>query len=403
MLKLGYSRIDITPPLECPLVGYAERVVPGATAVLDPLYATASIVEDATGVSIVLISLDVCVLETPVADVIRQRLAVVLQLPPEAIWLCCSHTHSGPHAQLAEASRGFAATIPQLGGQEPLPVQLAYGKQLLAKLEHLVLTARQDMESVTVHTRDLCLELGYNRRVPQPDGSVKHCWNPKEFPGREPQPAADSTVSLIEFRSHSGMGKVLWVSAGVHPVVLGKFSSVVSADWPGALRTRLESLNPGLMVQFFQGASGEIHPWEATQTDPEAVRRVGDAFAFPIHLARRVLKSEVPGTPDWVLRREWLHAGEREIPVDLAQLGPITLAALPLEWFASASSRLRSRCQTPLFLITMCNGWEAYWPDAAAFAQGGYEVDIARHCGRSPADSDRIERMILAGVSKVIP
>ncbi|MCD8483445.1 MAG: neutral/alkaline non-lysosomal ceramidase N-terminal domain-containing protein [Verrucomicrobia bacterium] len=393
-IKFGFGRVDITPPLECPLVGYAQRVSLGATAVLDRLFATASIVQDGGGVTIALVSLDLCVLESPVADALRQSLAAKFNLPVSSVWLCCSHTHSGPHAQLAEISRGFAANIPQLGGEDPLPVQLDYGAFLKVRLEQLLMSAFEDLQSVTVHSRELNLELGYNRRVPQPDGSVKHCWNPVEFPDREPQPAADKCVSLVEFRSTHSNRQVLWVSAGVHPVVLGKGSSVISADWPGAMRARLEALNPGLRVQFFQGASGEIHPWEATQTDPAAVTRVGDAFAYPIHLARRILQSLAPGAPVIGQCTEWLSSGGRTIAVDLVRLGPLTLVALPLEWFASASERLRSRCQAPIFLSTMSNGWEAYWPDADAFAQGGYEVDIARRCGRSPDDSDRIEQII---------
>lgn len=431
-------------------MGYAERAGGvGAASVLDPLYATASFLQEVPGTadsgvpgtSVLLLSLDICVLETPVAEEYRKQLAQCLALPVEAVWLCCSHTHSGPHPQLARTSREFTSGIPQLGGPEPLPCQLEYGSWLGTQLVQVALMAKSRMRPVTMAWRNLSLELGYNRRVPQPDGGVKHCWNPAEFPDRLPQPAADNTVSLVEFSAVDSDDKVLWVSAAVHPVVLGKGSQVISADWPGAMRARLEQCTPNLTVQFFHGASGEIHPWQATQADPAAVQRVGDAFAFPIHLARTVLepigavrpeytaqgfavkievpgttgsgsKIEVPGTPEnevpgtvgngaqfLRLKRVVLTSAGRDIEIQVARLGPLTLIALPFEWFASASAVLRQRCQAPLFLTTVTNGWEAYWPDANAFAQGGYEVTIAWHFGRTPDDNDRLLELLLTIIS----
>ena len=47
-------------------------------------------------------------------------------------------------------------------------------------------------------------------------------------------------------------------------------------------------------------------------------------------------------------------------------------------------------------LATVSNGEHGYWPTASAFAEGAYEVDMARDAGLSPGDGEKLIDALVA-------
>jgi hypothetical protein len=397
MLRVGHARVEITPGPELSLIGYDFRqsqLPPGNAGVLDPLFARALALDDRIAPALI-VSLDLCVLETPLSDWLRDAIARKTGVPRERILLLCSHTHSGPFPQLP-ASPVSAVKPLRIRRADPARRQnAAYARLLRERLLEVCVLALGLRVPCTVGVAEGPLGLGYNRRVRTPQG-VRLCWNPTEFPELEPGPSPDPTCTVLGFRALKGDANHLLFSAGYHPVVLGKTSRVVSADWPGAACRIAGELLPGTTIQFAQGASGEVHPWIATQADPEAVTAVGRASAATVALMAAALHSS--GEPDGgiAVRARRIRFGRTATEVAVWRIGGVPLVALPVELFASLSARLRREIGGPLFLATLANGWECYWPDRAAFDEGAYEVDAARAWGRKPGDGERLIEAVQA-------
>ena len=56
----------------------------------------------------------------------------------------------------------------------------------------------------------------------------------------------------------------------------------------------------------------------------------------------------------------------------------VILLGAPVELFASLSLELRRVHFGPILIATLATGWDAYFPDKAAFHEGAYEAEVAR-------------------------
>ncbi|MBQ4605404.1 MAG: hypothetical protein IJB15_01785, partial [Clostridia bacterium] len=92
-MKAGFARLDITPPFGTCISGYFnERRADG---ILDPLQAHAIAFTDGERTAAA-VSLDVIGINQQNMDIIRRRAAEKNGLDYEAVFLACTHTHTGP-------------------------------------------------------------------------------------------------------------------------------------------------------------------------------------------------------------------------------------------------------------------------------------------------------------------
>ena len=90
--QVGFARVDMTPPIGTGLSGYFhERISDG---IKDTLDINAVAFSDGTNKAVV-ISADVISLRA-YHDLYRKQAAEAAGLPPEAIFIACTHTHTGP-------------------------------------------------------------------------------------------------------------------------------------------------------------------------------------------------------------------------------------------------------------------------------------------------------------------
>ena len=90
--QVGFARVDMTPPIGTGLSGYFhERISDG---IKDTLDINAVACSDGTNKAVV-ISADVISLRA-YHDLYRKQAAEAAGLPPEAIFIACTHTHTGP-------------------------------------------------------------------------------------------------------------------------------------------------------------------------------------------------------------------------------------------------------------------------------------------------------------------
>ncbi len=391
-LRAGFAAADITPGQDCPLVGYDFRF--GAfggknDGVLDPLSARVVCLKPAGSDALFIFSLDLCVLQSGLARRLRRIVADAVDGVAERVFLCCTHTHSGPLPRVTGDEAGDAAkqpATPQLEAESGArEAERAYTAALERTLQRIARQAAALVEPVEARHVEFACAFGYNRRVPQGEG-VRLCWNVHECPELSPGPHPDPIVSALLLRQASGRSLLLW-SAGVHPVTLGKTSNRVSADWPGAAARFLREWVPGCEPLYFHGAAGEVHPWLATQDRAEALEVVGRAAAAPLAAAVRAARAGEGGI---ALAHAPLPGFADGPEISVLRISGVALVFLPLEFFASLAARVRAAFTQSVFFATVSNGWEGYWPDEAAFAQGGYEVEAAKARGRNPRDGEHL-------------
>ena len=100
-MRVGFSKIEITPPLGSNLNGYyRERC---ATHIIEPLYVSAVAYTDGKNTALTM-SLDISEILQRDTNEIREKVAEYTGLPFEAVFLACIHTHTAP---VISEIRGF--------------------------------------------------------------------------------------------------------------------------------------------------------------------------------------------------------------------------------------------------------------------------------------------------------
>src|SRR4051794_28198666 len=91
-LRLGFGRVDITPPLEAGLRMAGNRPWPRPSGVIWPLTGRIVLADD--GVTrVAIVCLDLLALQAADVATLRARLAIIGGLAPHAIMVACTHTH----------------------------------------------------------------------------------------------------------------------------------------------------------------------------------------------------------------------------------------------------------------------------------------------------------------------
>ena len=138
-LSAGFARIDITPSLGTPIVGYfKERRAKG---ILDPLEANALALSDGERTAVV-IAADLLGIEgIEFNAMLRRRIAQSAGIEEDAVYVHSTHTHTGPGAGVSESWRtdAFSGTA-------------SYNEFLAYKLADVARRAVKDMSPATLET-----------------------------------------------------------------------------------------------------------------------------------------------------------------------------------------------------------------------------------------------------------
>lgn len=387
-LLAGWAETALPTARDESLLGYdfrQERLAPGNDGELDPLSARAVVLRHGQA-GAVLVALDHCVVSVAFARRLRAAAAAAAGLPETAAIVACTHTHSAPLAHDPELAHDLAAALPHVDAAAGSPAERRVAERLLAATADAAARAAGLVVPLEAAAAAAPCGLAYRRRVAQPDGGVRLCWNPEEQHDLAPEPGADPTLAVLHLRRAGSGRSCLLFSLGAHPVCLGKTSRVVSADWPGAARRSIASLLPGCFPVFGLGACGDTHPWIATQDDPAALGLLGSAAGG---LAATLARAARPAAGLAILS-ETIRLGPAELDLTAIAVGGATVLAAPVELFQPLAAELRRRIPGPLVLLTNANGWTGYWPAASDFTAGAYEVDAARARGRTAGDGERL-------------
>ena len=238
MLKAGFSRVDITPPLGIHINGYyIDRY---AEKILDPLEINCLALE-CGNTRMALLAVDNMGIYRDILDPIRELVSRQTGLPFEAIFIHCTHSHT------------CASVMTSKDG----PLEQSYKRLLRDRMVDAVKLALADLRPATMgFGTGTAPNIAFSRRYRMKDGSVATNPGVNNPDIVEAIGKVDERVNVLRF-DRDGAGTLVLMNFGMHPDCVG--GNNISADWPGFARRTVEQALPGTKAILFNGAEGEIN------------------------------------------------------------------------------------------------------------------------------------------------
>ncbi len=430
-LSAGFSRLNVTPPLGIPVVGYFKPRV--AEGILDELEVNALALE-ADGKKVLLISVDNCGFITHVAEDYRANICKVTGLPADCVFLHTTHTHNGP----ATCILTDTDVIP-LQVEDNNPYLPEYYYFLRRRIADAAVLALEDLKPARMGWAvGQAPKIAFIRRFRMKDGKVRTnpgVGNPDIL---HPIGDVDERVNVLRF-DREGAESIVLANFGCHPDVVG--GSMISGDWPTLMRHRLEKSLDNVKAIFFNGAQGDVnhvnvnakggdfndtyHDFDDVDRGYGHARHMGNVVAAAvlqvfdkvtytdvdcIHTLEKTvpIPANVP-TPEEAkqahvindlhnecrdaelpyegmelttvvaeaIRMVRLEHGPAHFPMDFLgiALGNVALFGIPGEPFSGISRGIKEAKDWDLILpCCLTNGCGGYFPMRDAYDEGGYEA-----------------------------
>jgi hypothetical protein len=269
----GIARCDITPPVGIYHRMWGAATHDQATGTHRPLTGTALVFQPDThitsGAQQVVVAVDHCLLWAREMDELLASVATQTAVPRERLAIAFSHTHSGG---LLDCSR---AHLP--GGSLIRP----YLDELAVKITAAISEAQAAASPVTfTYGAGRCPLAAHRDYLDEVRGEYVCGFNP-EGP-------ADDTVLVVRISDLAGRTLATVVNYACHPTTLAWENTLISPDYPGAMREVVEAAT-GAPCLFLQGASGDIGPREGFVGDPAVADHNGRQLGFAVLAALEAL------------------------------------------------------------------------------------------------------------------
>lgn len=401
--KAGVASRVITPQKPMWMAGYASRNKP-SEGTAQELFVKSLALEDPSGSRLVIITSDLISVPRPIRDQLETQVAQQFGLPPESLWINCSHTHCGPEIR---TTRWSLDGLP--------PERLAQASEYVQFLEQTLLAAvgealagLQPARIAYCHAR---CGFAMNRRTPSLTGF-------KNFPNSDGP--VDHDVPVLRVDTVQGKLKAVLFGYACHNTTLSIYQ--FCGDYAGYAQAYLEEAHPGTTALFVQGCGGDQNPYprrtltlaqqhgrslaNAVETALETQARPLDG-ALKAAYGMATLEYQTPPTRQALMEQanssdpvdaryaqrllQQLDTDGKlrenyDCPVQVVQLGKdLTLVALPGETVVDYALRLKAELalelpQSDFWIAGYSNDVFAYIPSRRVLLEGGYEAGGAmRH------------------------
>jgi len=248
------GHVDITPEGPLPLAGYKNRH--GSSTGVHSSLEAGFLLCEAAGEPCLLIGLDTLF----ASEALRERLADALApkvagLAARHIQLVASHTHYAP---------SLDPTKPRLGEANE-----AYLDTVVMRLARCIVTAIDDGGITISHCRTTaaeCAENVHRRRLTWVRQRRSLRFTKQVATAPNTRVAVDSMVRSSTLVDGEGATRLVLWSWPCHPVSRGQ-TSLVSADFPGVVRSRLRSqYGDDVVILYLPGLSGDVRPRQIQQS-----------------------------------------------------------------------------------------------------------------------------------------
>jgi neutral ceramidase len=415
ILSAGVARKNISPPPGIYLIGYGNRTK-GNLGEHDELTATALVLDDGLHRAVIVACDLLAINEHTVARIQAQTGSNVV--------ICCSHTHSGPITY---------------AGQRSPKKNRGYVNFLVKQIVSAVKESQSNLQPARLTWAQGEADIAVNRRERKPDGHIEI--------GVNTDGPIDRSLSVVQIQALDGKPITTVVNFQCHGTVLGPNNLLVSADWMGAMRRRVEQVS-GAPVMFIQGATGDLNPdpsWG--EDDFSVVEAIGLRIAEQVEQELRLLESLSGETISFQHEQVWLsseaeahgptppptyravlaefahvprfmvnsllnhrfpwktHIAARDgfwsVPVVLTyiRVGDLVLFAVGAEVFTEIGMSIKQASPSSYTLFaSLSSGCIGYLPTRTEHGQGGYEVDLSPYFYRMPGrlKADSADRVLVA-------
>ncbi len=402
--SVGFARMDVTPHLGVPINGYFDNRK--GSGVLDPLYANAVAFSDGEKSAVILV-LDCLGLYGTCGYTWPGMIEEELGLQKHSVILSSTHSHTTPSVNYDKG----------------------YHDWLYRRLVDTATLALQDLKPLrdVQWVQERAEGLTFPRRYLLNDGTVMT--NPSgQYVDMIVDFACENDDSLRVVRFlREDAPEIVLVNFQTHPDNIG--GDYYSADYPGAVRNRVEQLRPDTRCIFINGAEGQMVPGDKRKPIMRACHQramlVGNNIAdFALSLfdktvstnetglsfgqssvmlktkrdssrvpeAKNIIKLHDEGKDDQIhpfkKMAMYMLAESRQIVrlerdnqdyistfVSAIAFCGFALAGIPGEPFNEVGIQIRKNSKFPATCVScQANGCHGYYPTANAYDQGGYEA-----------------------------
>lgn len=323
-LRVGQAAVNITPPIGAPMTGYYS--VRKAEGVHDDLMARALVLEQA-GTRVALVACDLVGVERQTVEAARRRIMQHTGIPPEAVMISATHSHTGPlmRSRFLEAVAAREAAEPNGGEAQRLAAQ--YLELLPLKIADSVRIAASRLAPARAGFGAGREEsLVFYRRFLMKDGSVRT--NPGKLNPDIVRPAGtpDPDVLVVYFERDDGSPLATYVNYALHLDTVG--GTYYSADFPYTLGRLLGRAKSSPMLTLFTiGAAGNINHVDVSSKAPQKGHQ--EAERIGTVLAGEVLKTYMRLRPVEAApgQQALLRARSEVVRLELPSFSPEEVAA----------------------------------------------------------------------------
>ena len=267
--RFALAHGDITPPLDIYHRMWGAAKHDRATGIHRPLRATVVLLASLEGGERqFIIALDHCVMGRQEMNNLLDAVSEAADIPREELIVVFSHTHAAGLMGLERSN------LP--GGDLIGP----YLESVAAQTIKLARETQEKLQAATILYGTGRCNLAAHRDFWDEENQLWAC-------GYDPTTPADDTVLITRAHAEDGTLLATLVNYACHPTTLAWDNTLISPDYPGAMRETIEAATGGPCL-FLQGASGELGPVEGYVGDTSVADRNGRQLA---HAALSAIES----------------------------------------------------------------------------------------------------------------
>ncbi|NLC67474.1 MAG: hypothetical protein GX754_01530, partial [Clostridiaceae bacterium] len=349
-----------------------------------------------------LISATVCLINTFLADKIREMISKETAVPVSNIIISATHTHSGPNTG---GAFGWGDIDEKYCSNIFIPQIINAAKEAILNLK----PAKLGIGTIESY-------VGINRRQLKKDNKI--------YLGQNPYGCFDKIMTVLSFKGLDDSPIVNIIHYGAHCTAAG-CNTEITRDWAGVMIDRLEKESEAVTA-FFNGAEGDVGPRlpnGLTTGDISYAMELGAIAGYDAVCVYKSIKEyqyidlkvvtdeiKIPYRPRLSLddAERALDELEGEITVNLTgqkykflndvisayklnlpekkylvlkqtivRIGPVVFIPFAYEVFSEISLRLREYSAFPYTLcLSNTNGNFGYLPSQDQICRGGYEIEM---------------------------
>ena len=415
----GYSRAVINPTSAVGMGGYGNTEFRRSAGVASDITAACTAVSDGENIAL-FFCIDVLGMGIKNVEGIYRQVEKALGIKPEFITISATHSHSSP--AISDTSDESVANYLRVF----YPAVLKVAKEAVADLD------KCEMKIGRTTTTDL----SYVRRYFREDGTfhgTNYVSNSKS-PVVRHETEVDNEMQLLMFDRENGKD-ILMMNWQCHVTTAGgRDNNILSADWVGAMRDKIEK-EGNVLFTYHQGGAGNVVPNSFIASEPSnadynvhgkkladvALEAMPKMESVPTGKIRAVTKTVTcphdldvsmydlqkaqaiadpyragdydkakslcleygfnsPYHANAVVNKSKRTEASSVMELHAVAIGDIGFAVAPYEMFDTNGQQIKKNSPyTMTFVCAYSNGSYGYIPSEIAWPNGGYEVDTCKY------------------------